>query len=805
MSANTCWARFLTALEARGLSFELVAQASDRASVIAAAGLKDAFDIAVVETEWLARMKHPLGSSSFGAAAVTAQGSGRSQSTSSTVAPNPRNKYEAFQLEQLGAAPEEVQDGAIAAELLAALVGHQGPAFFLRDRRHECSPLVPTVMRAAVAPALLVADAYVHLSNIEEAEFNQETSLVSMALGEVVSEITSSYAHQISLLTKASKGKSMPLMSIISEAQRIGHAILLMRQVLPKLCRESDDDDTLVGGVLLNHLHEHHIRCASSTDDERLLAVLMRRATRPYLNIMRQWILEGILKDPFGEFFISESASPSIEESRGATKPVLNLSVAAFRDLVSGPGCVSSSYAIPLSGGANSAEGVAEVYFYDRRFILEKSRIPSFLLSQGRVAKMVLYSGKYCCLLREFNGALPDFTGLSACNEDSWQWTNAEALHRMIEEVYHRASASIIKLLKSPSIDLVGHLSSLKNYFFQDRGDWLSDFLDAADELLYKSPVQVKAQSVRVLLQTAVTKACGKFDPYHAAIGCSFADTTFPQYIELSLRQAGQPARGSGRLSTMKVETRRCIELLQLEVDLRWPITLVLDPLSLKHMNNVFRLLLWVKVCERSLQRWWHRGVGTTRAHGIKHQMIQFIRQFQFYAAHFVIEPQWGKMMGRMSNADDVLAISHALEDFFVGLEHGLIMSSLPRFRTFAKLLDLMSRFGELGKVAPGRSNDAQLEEQVRIVEDNFLKLLAELASPRGEDYPQLVPLLTWIDFSRFYDQKGIYKVQQGTGSGSSVQGSASAGDAQVTALQAARMAASSSSRSSSLLNDVKE
>lgn len=44
---------------------------------------------------------------------------------------------------------------------------------------------------------------------------------------------------------------------------------------------------------------------------------------------------------------------------------------------------------------------------FERRFIVNKFAIPTFLLEPRKIVKMILFAGKYCCLLRECgDGAL---------------------------------------------------------------------------------------------------------------------------------------------------------------------------------------------------------------------------------------------------------------------------------------------------------------------------------------------------------------------------------------------------------------
>ncbi|KAF5226456.1 gamma-tubulin complex component 2 [Trypanosoma cruzi] len=748
--ATRLWANFVTSLESRDVSFQQVQHATDRRAVILEAGFNDPITIAVLETEWMKRCK------TSGPSSTAKEAAGVPATVAAPPAPLCAQFADYAKLEDV---PEEIQDRVVAADVLAAVIGYGGSLLQASRDGFIVSRYVPVSMRSLCKTIVPVADSFVALRKVERAEYMGK-SLVAMALGEVVSEICTSFAHEIANLQRWAQGRAMPLMGVVSEVLRAGHHIVRLRQVLPTdTIMDEEGTLSMVGWRLLNHIHEQSEKYSGSREDDELLLLLLRRASVPYLRLLHRWMHEGLLEDPYGEFFISEARPPAGKAPVSAT---LNENTkTGMRNVVSR--IFPNTAAADDYGEATLEEANA----FERRFSMNKNMIPNFLLKTSKIAKMVFYAGKYCCLLREYNGTLPAFGDLA---EHMLVWTDADKLHRKIEESYEIASGEVLQLFLGPQVDLLGHLISLKCYFLHQRGDWLVDFLDSSEELLVKSPVHVKAHSVRVLLQAAIARCCGT-DPYHSTIGCSFSDGTIEQYVNGSFEPATDEAapRGScGRKSAMRIETHRCIELLQLEADLKWPLTMVLDSVVLRRLNGIFRLFTWLKICERNLTTAWtdvdvpHQP---PQAYGIKHQLIQFIRQYQFYAAHFVVEPLWGRMMGRIGQADSVFAVNNALQDFFEGVELGLVLASSQRFRSLSRILEIATSFSEMGRREFSmRLRAEELGEALQSTEERFLKALSELASPVGPDYPQLIPLLTWIDFSGFYNRNGVYRVLYSAG-----------------------------------------
>lgn len=598
----------------------------------------------------------------------------------------------------------------MAQEAIGALCGRVGNFFNKINGEIRLSESVPPSLRVArsVVP---IANAYLGL--IEEGSLEGTgKSSVAMALGEVVNEICCAYINEVGKVGKWCRGKSMPLMRVLADAQRIGYPVTRLHGILAEIKRRREFTN---GARLLHALHIHLMQASGSDEDQHLISLVLRRAAIPYFQILKVWMREGLLKDPFGEFFVTEDRSAADAEDPGAA------------------------------------------FHYRFKFI--KELVPGFI-NKDRMARLAFVAGQYCCLLRECTGSLPAIAAYT--EHEPLVWTDADDLQAIVQKYYDSACSAVIALLFNPENDLLGRLNSLKRYYLHAKGDWLGDFFESADEALSKSPSHVKIHSLRVLLQSAIAKSSGQSDPYHAAISCSFSENTLDKHILLVNGQEvdeRDESQGGAKLAAVKAETRRCIELLQLDVLYQWPLTIIITPLIVGHFNCIFRLLSWIKASERSLHAsWGQRGDMLPIAMSLKQQMLQFLRQFQFYASHFVLDRLWGGMMEKLAKADSVYFISQTIHQFFITANQELALSSSTRFRSLCRVLDLTHQFSLLGQqqhlVRP-----SQLRDSVSRVGENFWSSLTELATPRGADYPHLVPLLTWIDFSRFYEERNIYRV----------------------------------------------
>ena len=684
--------------------------ATDRQAVIRLVGITDPLDVAVIETEWLCRVAPP--SASTGGPSPAALASSSPSQPLGRLGVQNLQRYH----QNLHAAPAEVQDTVLAFEAIGALVGRGGAFFIKGGEGFGTTGMVPPALRAAVESIIPAADAYLGLVEASAMELTARSS-VGMALGEVISETCCAYVQEVAKVEAWCRANPMPLMRVLAEAQSLSYPVVRLHAIVAEMRRRWEGQAN--GGRLLHFLHMQLTQSSGSEEDKRLIGLVLRRAAIPYLEILKQWMREGVLRDSFGEFFVVENR------------------------------------------WAEAADADDPSQAFNNRFIFKKEMVPGFI-NRDRMAKMAFVAGQYCCLVRECTGALPPIAALT--EHEPITWTDAEELQRTVQRYYDSACGAIIALLFDSQHDLLGRLGSIKRYFLHSKGDWLVDFLDSAGAMLNRSPQHVKAHSVKVLLQSSIAKACAS-DPYHPTIGCSFSGETLADVIlrggEDDEDEDEDPAEAMRRRRA-RLEGKRCVELLQLKVEYQWPLTLVITPIVEQHFNTIFRLMLWIKAAERGLhEAWWHRGVASPLAFSLKQQMIQFLRQFQFYASHFVLERLWGKLMGKLAQADSVFAISQALEIFFVAVDQELALSSPSRFQSLSRLLELVDQFSQIGYQSD-RMTLQQSNTAVQRVGEEFWRGLAALASPRGSDYPHLVPLLTWIDFSRYYEVRNVFRVVHG-------------------------------------------
>jgi hypothetical protein len=67
---------------------------------------------------------------------------------------------------------------------------------------------------------------------------------------------------------------------------------------------------------------------------------------------------------------------------------------------------------------------------------------------------------------------------------------------------------------------LIKRLKSLNHYFFFDRGDFFSHFIDGCEELLEKLTQEVKIEKLESLLEMAIRTSSVQSDPFKDDVSC---------------------------------------------------------------------------------------------------------------------------------------------------------------------------------------------------------------------------------------------------------------------------------------------
>lgn len=225
------------------------------------------------------------------------------------------------------------------------------------------------------------------------------------------------------------------------------------------------------GGQLISMIHsfaQNHGDPFVRQTAERLLS----HVTRPFYEMLRQWIYDGELSDPHGEFFVIEQQEKVDESVNGDRR-----------------------------GGASSV--------WEDKYKLESVMVPTILTDT--FANKVFLIGKSLNFIRH------------GCHDASWvesysrdaskelKYGDTATLETSIDEAYKTTMARLIHLMAT-KFHLFDHLGALKNYLLLGAGDFISVLMESLASNLEKPANTQYRHTLTAQLEHAVRNSNAQYD-----------------------------------------------------------------------------------------------------------------------------------------------------------------------------------------------------------------------------------------------------------------------------------------------------
>jgi len=430
------------------------------------------------------------------------------------------------------------------------------------------------------------------------------------------------------------------------------------------------------GGHVLNGIEEVMARSSLSTAQD-LCEYLLQHASRPYFEMLSRWVYDGRLEDPYGEFFISESAR--VRDER-----------------IGGP----------------AAD------FWQKHFLLEEHAVPSFL-SVSR--EKILHAGKY---LNVFYSAAPGAELPEAKGRSSFKYSTRRSNYiEAIDAAYRRASAALLGLFMKPSpdgLDLPGRMRSMKGFFFLSKADWFGQLMDMATVELEQPAAEVPLARLEGLLDIALRTSSVGTDAYRDDISCGLHSFriedacnrmsrghSLPNDDDDSSEKSGKGAATAGGgvptsagIGAGDMSGVRCFTL---KYRTSWPLSIVFSRGLLLKYQVIFRHLLYCRYVERKLVEVWvdHQytkelglDASFSPSYSLRQRMLHFCRDYIYYATVEVLEPQSHRFLTALEQAETIDEVLKSHETFLnTCLREVLLTEREGLYRHLSKVLSTCLTF----------------------------------------------------------------------------------------------------------------
>lgn len=535
-----------------------------------------------------------------------------------------------------------------------------GPVFQL------ASGLDPT-LRDLTLFMLKMATHYNALEAFVEVQSRAEFGAVSHAMCAVIRKLLKDYLILIAQLENQLLNNpnftlhvlhlhTMPTAQCLAQLYSLGQELLrrngLLDQDLDESIDDFDDVDNILeqlkeggdlipgamssrkickGGNVLRLLTERLATLSGDPTAKTLLETLLRESSRPYMTMLNEWLHHGGIKDPHAEFLVKEQKWIKREKLE---------------------------------------EDYTDEY-WEKRYTIRENEVPPQLDS---VKEKVLLAGKYLNVVRECGGV-----DVSKAVKDVPKTLDDPRFLENVNGAYAYANASLLNLLLTKN-SLTTRFRSLKHYFFLDRSDFFSYFLELSASELRKPAKHVNESKLQSLLDLVLRQpgSIAAQDPFKEDVKVRMNKIGLTKWLMQVVSVSGidqdNPEAAIEKYQappTQSSEDDKDIvgyDALELDYSVPFPLSLVISRKTVLRYQLIFRHLLSLRHLENLLvtswldqtkiMSWRHKSsdrrleLWKRRAWNLRSKMLVFVQQLLYFCTSEVIEQNWQNLMDRVNGTD---------------------------------------------------------------------------------------------------------------------------------------------------------
>ncbi|KAG5672653.1 hypothetical protein PVAND_002766 [Polypedilum vanderplanki] len=560
---------------------------------------------------------------------------------------------------------------------------------------------------------LPLANYYFKLQYFIESSRTPESGQVLQALSAALSKLIDDYYGSIAQLESIHLRGELNLHKLLFYLR----PIITTMETITRTCGKLQEQN-LRGGNVLTNLHDSISLFSGDKNSQQILIHLTQKAAEPYMEILRQWIFNGIIQDPRGEFFVEDSENKQ-----------------------------------PMDKNENYFNE-----FWEKRYIILPDKIPRFLDKQS---DMILRTGKYLNIVREC-GKRVIFNQRGA--DLKFSHTDENNYMNLITDAYSFASKALMELILKDN-DLMGHLLSVKRYFLLQQGDFIVQFMEACEHELMKSVDKVIPMRLENLLELTLRLSSAKYDKYQD----NLSTFLMPFDIFTQMSKIINSNNTSGPIDEVDFDSNLTgIECFSFDYKTAWPITIILNQLTISKYQIIFRQLFYLKHVENFLCRVWIANNNAKKFdHGtseqyraaftLRQRMMNAVQNLEYYMMIEVIEPVWHVFMQQISKAknfDDILTYH---EDFLDKCLRNCMLKEPDVLRCIMRMCSHCIGFCQF--IEKENVSTETFSEKVNHYDTNFtqqtvalLNKIHEIAEKNHSE--KYISLIHRINFNHFYSDK---------------------------------------------------
>ena len=518
---------------------------------------------------------------------------------------------------------------------------------------------------------------------------------------------------------------------------------------------------------------------------------ILARMHATLFSLCQSWMVEGVLDDPAGEWFIAQgegSDQTGTESQSGGHDREQEQEQEKEKE------------------DHGDLEGQALLSNWNSSYVLVPKALPSYF--PPSLAAAILFTGKAVLVLRGIqrsrtldallaqSGAQTAFPTLSPNNGEARDSgpgpSSGKRQGTLLSEEELEEFTSILSGLGSAEefvladvkagveairsvvarhlfdlivhqADLLGHLKAVKDYFLLGRGELYQTFLDDASDVLALPPSSLGGHELRNLYVQAASRCGAEADPYFARVELC---------IDLDAAsgggQGGHPPAAGSSTSAGAGDWK---SMVSLSYNVPSPVHLVLDAPAMGMYKRLFSFLLVIRRVQLELHSAWVpqmrykilpkdgsapvRSVWLTRA-----KMAFLIDNLQYYLLCDVLEAQYGKLVEAIADSPDYEHVKAAHSEYIQNLVSLSFLRIKPVVNTLLSLFQTCSSYARLILTASQASGVVPASRAASLTSefDRQSSFLFTVLSgvKQVQAAPHLAQLLLRIDFNRHFSEATV-------------------------------------------------
>ncbi|XP_059616418.1 gamma-tubulin complex component 3 [Phlebotomus argentipes] len=374
------------------------------------------------------------------------------------------------------------------------------------------------------------------------------------------------------------------------------------------------------GGTLISAIHSflsHGDRQMKSFAD-----VLLQAMCLPLRHMLLQWLLNGEVEDPYGEFFIE------------------------------------------------TLHDVSNDRLWHEKYRVRESQLPTFISTN--LANKILVIGKGINFLRQVchdEGAIGGREDLKLCFEESieslFSASGDTRLHQQIDNFYLSTSKKVLQVITGPH-KLLDHLKAMRDYLLMGQGDFIGLLMESLKCQLDSPAKEVHCYNLSAIMDATIRMTNAQFD-----------DPDILNHLEVQILEPFDGDTGwdifylkytvQGPVATM---LEPCMAKYKMIFKPLW---------RTKRIEFVVMYKVWKEqMCNAKQFRSMRTEMNsiTYKLHLCTLEMMHFISEIQYYILFEVIECSWAALSKRIGTATDIDDILEAHSDFLETIRYGIFLDA---------------------------------------------------------------------------------------------------------------------------------